>query len=74
MEDEVHLLCICPQYIQFRNDLFGAAEEVEPGFISMDVFDKLVFITANLHKDLAEFLKHAIIKRRQILYPYFFYL
>ena len=69
VEDEVHLLCICPQYIQFRNDLFSAAEDVEPGFISMDVFDKLVFITTNLHNDLAEFLKQAIIKRRQILYP-----
>ena len=69
IEDEVHLLFVCPIYVNFRNVLFLKANEIEPNFELLNTNQKLKFLmSANLVKYTAKFIFDSISLRRTLFY------
>ena len=68
VEDEIHFLCECESYIDYRHTLFSHAQETDPNFVSKDVIDKFVFLKSNHQKQVIYFLSKAFNKRTQSLY------
>ena len=68
VEDEIHFLCECERYIDFRSNLFSSALETEPNFPSKDVIDKFVYLMSNHQKSVITFLTQAVYKRTHSLY------
>ena len=63
IEDEVHFLCECPLYSDYRSQLFHAASQVETTFMNMDKIEQFTFLMSNLQKLVAKFLTHAMSRR-----------
>ena len=68
VEDEIHFLCECESYVDYRRTLFSHAQETNPNFVSKDVIDKFVFLMSNHQKQVIYFLSSAFNKRTQSLY------
>ena len=67
VEDEVHFLCKCPKYTEYRNVLFGKASAINPDFHTIDILDQFVFLMSNLQKDVIRFLVKAVETRKSIV-------
>jgi len=63
VEDEIHFLCQCPKYADFRESLFRIAENNDPSFINMDIIDQFVFLMSNIQKSVIKFLSKAVYRR-----------
>ena len=63
VEDEIHFLCDCEYYSEYRNTLFDSALQLDPAFSEKDHFEKFVFMMSNCQKSVAKFLNTAVIKR-----------
>ena len=63
VEDEIHFLCECISYSEFRSILFSDAEESDPNFSSKDHIDKFVYLMSNHQKSVVTFLTKAVYKR-----------
>ena len=68
VEDEIHFLCDCESYKDYRFALFSDAEESDPHFLSLDIIDKFVYLMSNLQKSVIKFLTSAIYKRIHSIY------
>ena len=63
VEDEIHFLCECSYYTEFRSDLFNHASLSDSSFLDKDSIDQFVFLMSNYQKDVIHFLTKAIFKR-----------
>ena len=63
VEDEIHFLCECASYSEYRLILFSNAEQTDPDFSSFDLIDKFVHIMSNHQKSVIKFLTNAVFKR-----------
>ena len=63
VEDEIHFLCECPRYMDYRESLFKEAKEVDLSFMHMDIFEQFVFLMSNFQKPVMKFLNKAISRR-----------
>ena len=68
VEDEVHFLCYCKFYTEFRNVLFTEARKAYTAFDSLDIIDKYVYLMSNLQKDTIAFVYQSVLKRKSALY------
>ena len=68
VEDEIHFLCECASYSEYRLNLFSSAEETDPSFSSSDLIDKFVYIMSNHQKAVITFLTSAVFKRINSMY------
>ena len=68
VEDEIHYLCVCESYSEYRSVLFSDAEETDPDFLSLDVIDKFVYLMSNQQKSVIKFLTNAVYKRIHSIY------
>ena len=68
VEDEIHFLCDCESYSEYRSVLFSDAEETDPDFPSLDVIDKFVYLMSNQQKSVIKFLTNAVYKRIHSIY------
>ena len=67
IENEVHFVCVCSVYLQFRENLFQKVVNVND-FNFMSDEDKLIYLM-NFHwKDLSVYVEKAWDKRNNILY------
>ena len=67
VEDEVHFLCDCPCYSEFRMSLFEQAYLSDNSFSDKDNFERFVFLMSNCQKAVIKFLTKAIYKRTTLL-------
>ena len=68
VEDEMHFLCICPQYANLRHSLYQNAEEVNPNFVNLDTEEKFLSLMENSWKDVSKFIVSAWNVRQNVLY------
>ena len=68
VEDEFHLLCICPLYQCNRQRLFDSATQMDNSFALLDNLDKFVMLISNMQKQVIIFLDAALNTRRSHLY------
>ena len=68
IEDEVHFLIKCNAYSNIRRLLFDKCISKEVEFQNFDDIDKLIFITNNMERDLANYLASSWNVRRNYLY------
>ena len=70
IEDEVHFVCSCVAYSNFRAVLFEYARTQFPDFDDEDDLTKFVLLMSNCHKQMITFTVNACLKRRSIIYIY----
>ena len=68
VEDEIHFLCECNNYSEYRSSLFSGAEETESNFLCKDSLDKFVYLMSNHKKSVVTFLTKAVYKRIHSMY------
>jgi hypothetical protein len=68
IEDEYHILCICPVYNNIREELYSIISNANPSFDDLDLFDKFLYICVNSQKPLAKFLCKMMERRRSLLF------
>ena len=68
VEDEIHFLCECSNYVDERKAMFSKAADCNPIFGHMDLIDKFVYLMANHERAVISYLSKAIEKRRNSLY------
>ena len=68
VEDDIHFLCECSSYSEFRYFLFSHAEETDPNFCTKDLIDKFVYLMSNHQKHVITFLTNAVYKRVHSMY------
>ena len=62
VEDEIHFLCECASYSEYRSILFSNAELRDPNFSTFDLIDKFVHIMSNHQKSAIKLLTNAVFK------------
>ena len=67
IEDEIHFLCQCSFYSNFRNNLFIKAVNLDSQFMNFDVIDKFVFLMSNMQRDVIRYLVNAVQLRISLL-------
>ena len=67
IEDEIHFLCQCSKYDEYRSLLYSQAEKLDPLFYSKDDIDKYVFLMSNLQKPVIHFISNSIATRTRCL-------
>ena len=60
VEDEIHFLCECPRYSEYRETLFHKAKNSYSVFENFDNLDKFVYIMSNLQRTAIQFVSKAI--------------
>ena len=65
VEDEFHLLCVCPLYENLRQEMFNSIENHDNDFRNLDIFDKFIYISNRSQKYLGIFLHKAMNLRQQ---------
>ena len=68
VEDEIHLLCECESYSDYRSVLFSNATATDPEFPLKDIIDKFVYLMSNHQKSVISFLTNAVYKRIHSMY------
>jgi len=66
IEDEFHVVCVCPKYNGEREILYQTAYSYSDEFENLDELDKFVFINNNCQIPLSKYL-HRVMKLRQTL-------
>ena len=67
VEDEIHFLCECSSYSDFRISLFNQASISDASFLEKESFEQFVFLMSNCQKAVSDFLTNAILKRTKML-------
>ena len=68
VDDEIHLLCECESYSDYRTVLFSNATATDPEFPLKDIIDKFVYLMSNHQKSVISFLTNAVYKRMHSMY------
>ena len=68
VEYEIHFLCECESYTDYRFALFSDAKQTDPNFHSLDLIDKFVYLMSNHQKSVIKFLTNAVYKRIHSIY------
>ena len=68
IENEIHFLCISPEYHLPRQMLFCQISNISPDFMRLSVEDKFIFVVCNFWKELSCFITEAWAIRKSILY------
>ena len=68
VEDEYHFLCCCELYKDERNILYRDVSQIYEDFNDMDIFDKFIFLSSNVQKQVAAFINIALQKRSKCKY------
>ena len=68
VEDEIHFLCECSSYSEFRSELFTSAKEADSNFSTNDLIDKFVYLMSNHQKSVIRFLTKTVFKRINSMY------
>lgn len=63
VEDEIHFLCECPTYADYREPLFRVAKDADPSFMNLDLIDQFVFLMSNIQKPVMKFLSKSVARR-----------
>ena len=64
VEDEIHFLCDCPKYSDYRENLFSIASISNPAFLNLDSLDKFVYLIANHERAVITYVYNAFRKRQ----------
>lgn len=67
-EDEIHFLCTCELYLNYRDILFRSAIEENTNFILYNKTEQFVWLVTNMWKHVITFLVHAWELRKAKLY------
>ena len=67
VEDEIHFLCQCPEYSEFRATLYRKANEAYPSFHNLDLFDKFVYLMSDQQREVIKYLAKAVNKRSTLI-------
>ena len=67
VEDEIHFLCQCSCYSDYRNTLFQKAQLVYTNFMNIDVIDQFSFLMSNMQRDVIKFIVQATQRRNALL-------
>jgi hypothetical protein len=69
VEDECHVLCVCPQYEQTHEQLFDTASMIEPRFRHFNVQEKFVFLMSHdlVFRDTAKTCYNILQKRSDLI-------
>ena len=67
IEDEIHFLCKCKAYDNFRNALFRNATIDNPEFPNYDEIDKFRYLLSEQQRSVMKFLSKAISHRASIV-------
>ena len=70
VEDEIHFLCQCPAYDDYRNILFRSIHGAYADFDQWDIFDQFVYLMSNHQRQTIKFLSKAIPLRSELLYTH----
>lgn len=62
VEDEMHFLCVCPQYVELRRKLFISAAEVIVDFNDLDSNTQFVRLVEECWKDVSDFIVSKFVK------------
>ena len=69
IEDEIHFLCVCPLYNDYRTLLFEKAGQSYPDFASLDNnIDIFVFLMTNCQRDTIPYVYNSFMGMRASLY------
>ena len=68
VEDEIHFLCVCKFYSEYRSDMYNAVTRYYADFNHLDQFDKFVYLIANEQKCVISFIVKAFLKRKRAMY------
>ena len=68
VEDEIHFLCVCKFYSEYRSDMYNAVTRYYADFNHLDQFDKCVYLIANEQKCVISFIVKALLKRKRVMY------
>ena len=60
VEDEIHFLCQCPCYSDYRSTLYRKANMHMPNFNDIDVFDQFVFLMSNQQREVIKYIAKAV--------------
>ena len=60
VEDEIHFLCQCPAYSEYRSTLYRKANETYPGFYQLDLFDKFVYLMSDQQREVIKYLARSV--------------
>ena len=68
IDDEIHFVCSCPVYSEFRTPLYDFARTQFQDFDDLDDLTRFVLLMSNCHKEMITFTSNACHKRRSIIY------
>ena len=68
VEDELHFVCSCSMYSEFRETLYDHGRMYFPDFDNLDVTTKFVVLMSNCQKQMIAFTAKACHKRRSAIY------
>ena len=64
--DEIHFLCLCSAYDDFRNSLYHKTANCNSDLHNLDVFDKFVYLMSNQQRDVINFITKAVNMRKTV--------
>ena len=70
VEDEEHVIAVCPLYAEIRRQLYDKCEQINPAYSGLTDKNKMIFILsdAGIIKDSGRYLHEILNKRRSVLY------
>ena len=68
VEDEIHFMCECPRYADFRTVLFDEATRSNSEFMRYDNLDKFVYLMNNVQLHAINYVWHSCQRRRLFIY------
>ncbi len=68
IEDELHFLCKCPYYSEYRDSLYEYVENKHQGFMNISVDSKFEVLMTSYNYKVAKFIKSAWEKRKSKLF------
>ena len=68
IEDELHVMCVCPVYSNHRKILFSEIISTYNNFSYLDITEKLCFIMATETKYVLNYVENAWNTRKSLLY------
>ena len=59
IENEYHILCVCPKYDNVRKQLFNSAEKKTIDFVISTLEDKFIYLMKNCQLEVSQFIIEA---------------
>ena len=64
VEDDIHFLCDCPKYSEYRRILYEISVNSNSLFLNLDSLDKFVYLMANHERAVISYVYNAFRKRQ----------